>query len=78
MRHARFDYERFQDPLGKIPEDEPVMLFRGQDALAADVVEYYAWRCRQHGLTDIAVRCEKHAKTMRAWPTHKLPDVPPQ
>ena len=29
MKHARDDYNRIQDPAGKIPEDEPVFLLRG-------------------------------------------------
>lgn len=33
MRHAREDYNRIQDPAGKIHEDEPVFLMRAQDAL---------------------------------------------
>jgi hypothetical protein len=37
MKHARDDYNRFQDPLPpgnphRIPDDEPVFLIRGQDA----------------------------------------------
>jgi len=35
MLHARKDYnERVQDTAKQIPEDEPVFLLRGQDALA--------------------------------------------
>lgn len=30
MLHAREDYNRFQDPEGLIPDDEPVFLLRGQ------------------------------------------------
>lgn len=31
MRHLRKDYDRIQDPHGKIGEDEPVILIRGRD-----------------------------------------------
>ncbi|MEE8598553.1 MAG: hypothetical protein V3S69_03430 [Dehalococcoidales bacterium] len=41
MKHAREDYNRFQDPLNKIPEDEPVMLFRAQDKYAVAALSGY-------------------------------------
>ena len=31
MKHAREDYNRFQDPANKIAEDEPVFLVRAKD-----------------------------------------------
>lgn len=35
MKHARPDYtERIQDSAGLIPDDEPVLLIRGQDRAA--------------------------------------------
>ena len=34
MKHARSDYDRIQDPDGKIPANEPVFLIRGQDVCA--------------------------------------------
>lgn len=45
MKHAREDYDRIQDPLGLIPEDEPVFLLRAQDRLACQAVAYYAYLC---------------------------------
>lgn len=42
MPHARADYQRIQDPAGKIGEDEPVMLFRAQDRHMAAVLSHYA------------------------------------
>jgi hypothetical protein len=42
VKHARADYERIQDPDGKIGDDEPVMLFRGQDELFQEVCIHYA------------------------------------
>lgn len=41
MLHAREDYNRIQDPENKIPEDEPVMLFRAQDKYAIAALEGY-------------------------------------
>ncbi len=41
MRHARQDYNRIQDPEGKIGEDEPVMLFRAQDRHMVAVLTMY-------------------------------------
>lgn len=42
MKHAREDYNRFQDPLELIPKDEPVMLFRAQDKFAPIILLEYA------------------------------------
>ena len=42
MKHARADYNRIQDPAGKIPADEPVFLIRGQDKAAPGAVRAYA------------------------------------
>ena len=43
MLHARKDYnESVQDSTGRIPEEEPVFLLRGQDILAPGFVRAYA------------------------------------
>ena len=42
MIHAREDYNRIQDPTGKIPADEPVFLLRAQDRYFIKTVQYYA------------------------------------
>lgn len=44
MKHAREDYNRIQDPSGKIPQDEPVFLLRGQDISAPETLRYWAVR----------------------------------
>lgn len=42
MKHARPDYtERIQDSAGLIPDDEPVLLVRGQDKLALRTLDFY-------------------------------------
>ncbi len=42
MKHARDDYnDRIQDAAGRIPEDEPVFLLRGQDAVSGDAMQRY-------------------------------------
>ena len=41
MKHAREDYNRIQDPAGKIPENEPVFLLRGQDKFAPATLEFW-------------------------------------
>jgi hypothetical protein len=42
MKHARPDYdERIQDSAGLIPDDEPVLLIRGQDVLALVMLDLY-------------------------------------
>lgn len=43
MRHGRADYNRrIQDSEGLIPEDEPVLLIRGRDAIGPDAARAYA------------------------------------
>jgi hypothetical protein len=42
MIHARDDYNRIQDPEGKIGEDEPVLLFRAKDKHFQEVLSEYS------------------------------------
>ena len=49
MIHAREDYNRIQDPAGKIGENEPVFLIRAQDASAPAAVEAWAKLNDAHG-----------------------------
>lgn len=75
MLHAREDYNRFQDPLNKIPEDEPVFLLRAQDKLAWHVVKIYAFCAELIGQEKLAKICKEHAEKMKAWPVKKIPDL---
>lgn len=81
MKHARTDYNRIQDPEGKIPADEPVFLLRGQDALFIPMLRVYAELARSHGLERMADLVENHARAAAHWRagstgTVKIPDVP--
>lgn len=78
MKHARADYDRIQDPDGKIPEDEPVFLLRAQDKFAAETLRYYAHLVQHSRDPDgrIILATLKQADAMDAWPTHKTPDMP--
>ena len=77
MKHARVDYDHIQDSTGKIPEDEPVFLIRGQDVSGAAAVRHWAALNIANGgdesLTDAAVA---HADLMDAWPIKKPADGP--
>jgi len=75
MKHARADYDRFQDPEGIIPADEPVFLLRGQDKLAWHVVKIYAFCVGLTGDTHMAKVCKDWANVMRDWPKKKTPDL---
>lgn len=78
MKHARSDYDPIQDPRGKIPEDEPVLLLRGQDKLAVSAARTYAHHARLAGLNDVADRVWAHADAMEEWQRNrrcKLPDI---
>lgn len=80
MFHIRKDYNRIQDPDGKIPDDEPVFLIRGQDKVAAKVVEYYAMCAAKEGADlELVNMCHKQARNMREWNLKhvcKIPDLP--
>lgn len=82
MKHARKDYDRIQDPSGKIPEDEPVFLLRAQDEVAPEVVEVWALCAHKAGASnDIVEHAYEHAKLMRKWQAKhgcKVPDMPKQ
>jgi hypothetical protein len=76
MRHARDDYARIQDPENKIPTEEPVFLMRGQDAIAAQVVRYYADLAATVGCDPELVKGTRaHADLMEQWQPKKLPDL---
>lgn len=50
MKHARTDYdERIQDAAGLIPDDEPVLLIRGQDACALATIAAWMNEARRQG-----------------------------
>jgi hypothetical protein len=84
MKHSRKDYERFQDPAGKIPDDEPVFLLRAKDMYAAPAVAMYAMSILQDPFATpeavaVAKRAKQWAEEMRAYgETHgvKRPDMP--
>lgn len=68
MKHARNDYNRIQDPAGKIPEDEPVFLLRGQDKAAVGAVRAYAEILESMGGDPVLVRqSREQAKRMEQW-----------
>lgn len=80
MRHARDDYNRIQDPAGIIPDDEPVLLIRGQDKAATQTA--FAWADENDRLggdprLSEAVRCQ--AEAIARWQVQhsaKIADVP--
>jgi hypothetical protein len=76
MIHARKDYQRIQDPAGKIPKDEPVFLLRAQDRTAAATLMF--WIIANESLRDgdkkaIAL-AKRHLKRMLVWPVKKTAD----
>ncbi len=79
MIHARKDYDRIQDPLNKIPVDEPVFMLRGQDELAPELLLRWAAKLRlRGGQPGMARIIEDHAQLMIEWQKKikKLPDMP--
>lgn len=80
MIHARPDYNRIQDPAGKIATDEPVFLLRANDVLSSDAVRFYAAIAKDSGLEEIAKMSHEWANQMDEWRERngkgKLPDIP--
>lgn len=78
MKHAREDYSRIQDPAGLIPDDEPVFLLRGQDPLAAALVEEWALRYMQIPGASVAmgILAMRQSRAMEKWAVKKTPDLP--
>lgn len=68
MKHARQDYDRFQDPSGKIPDDEPVLLIRGQDAAAPRALRAWAdINDEIGGDSALSSLVREHANLMEEW-----------
>lgn len=68
MRHARSDYDRIQDPSGKIPADEPVFVLRGQDPAAPATLRYWAIRNEKEGGDPaLTMATLAHARKMEEW-----------
>lgn len=83
MQHARQDYnERIIDTSGKIPEGEPVMLFRGTDKHTAAVVRFYADLVERdiNVHPDFVACVRRHAFRIDDYAKiyGKSPDAPPQ
>jgi hypothetical protein len=76
MLHARDDYNRIQDPAGRIPHNEPVLLIRAQDMIAADVCRDYIVRAeRANYPRDLVRLVDIQAKRMDQWPVKKVADL---
>lgn len=68
MKHARDDYNRIQDPSGKIPKDEPVFLLRGQDISAPETLRNWAIaNIRNGGDQELSRLANEHALKMEEW-----------
>lgn len=68
MIHARSDYQRIQDPEGKIPRDEPVFIVRGQDPAGPATLRYWAMRNEKaHGDPALTVAANLQARRMEEW-----------
>jgi len=79
MIHLRRDYDRFQDPEGKIPENEPVFIIRGQDFTAPDVIYYWGKVARAWGASpELCHRVAEFSDYVARWQQTygcKVPDT---
>jgi hypothetical protein len=77
MIHARADYNRMQDPAGKIAAEEPVFLIRAQDIVSGDAVRAWAdLNDKVGGDAEASRLAREHACKMDAWPLKKKCDLP--
>lgn len=80
MKHARQDYNRIQDPTGKIPANEPVFLLRGQDICAPFAIQAWAEEAEKRGADPEIIRKARtwaaEMITYQANVKSKLPDCP--
>lgn len=72
MKFTRDDYNRrIVDKEGRIPDDEPVFLLRGQDKHAPGTLRFYAGLLEEAGNITMAEELRKHAKDMLIWQKSK-------
>lgn len=77
MKHARADYDRIQDPLGKIPKDEPVFLLRASDKLMPMMLEAYIKGLREIGAhPDLIALTKSHLDFVIEYQKANPPKVP--
>lgn len=83
MKHARSDYqERIVDLAGKIPDDEPVLLLRAQDACSRNAVRAYIEALEADGADPrMVASMREQERRMGAWRVQhglmgRRPDVP--
>lgn len=68
MKHAREDYDRIQDPLNLIGENEPVFLLRAKDKTAPSIVRAWAKEQIKQGSTDECIPVAfEWANKMEEW-----------
>jgi hypothetical protein len=80
MIHARADYNRIQDPAGKIGAEEPVFLMRAQDDAFCTILAFAIDQYRGRQADGVVARLERHLSLAQQWQaTHptKVADVPP-
>jgi hypothetical protein len=69
VRHARADYNRIQDPAGKIADDEPVFLIRAKDFSGPETVRAWVRLQLERGDHDprLVELAEAHIERMEEW-----------
>lgn len=84
VKHARPDYNgRIVDLAGLVPQDEPVLLVRGQDVAAYDTAMAYAAYAEMRGAApELVMMAKTHANFIKGWQMSttgrmKIPDLPP-
>jgi hypothetical protein len=79
MNFGRKDYDDMFDDMREdkvIDVDEPVFLFRAQDAFAHYAVQVYIDMLEAAGFRAQAKMARNHLGHMRDWHKKKIPDIP--
>jgi hypothetical protein len=81
MKHARSDYDRIQDPAGKIGTDEPVFIARAKDKHFIPLLEWYRTLVAEDSAGDkrMLPLLDAHIKLASDWQFEhgcKTPDLP--
>lgn len=74
-KEEREKFARGEGILAKAPDDEPLFIMRGQDSIAADMVEKWVIFASAMGVNKRKLlEARNVVDEMRHWHIHKIPD----
>lgn len=72
----KYKYQITKSNGDRLPDNEPVFIFRAQDKYAANVLRYYAFIVSMEKGNEYKIVADAilYAKNFDRWPFHKTPD----